>query len=236
MLNIFKDSQRGPKPNRKIIETIRRLAQDTKNCRTDVNLLKQRFVVLDTETTGFNPENNDEIISIGAVVIENCQVREQERFHRFVNPYRSIPVEVTRLTGITEEMVRNEKSIFEVLVEILPFIGNSIIVGHHIGFDLTFMNLKLKRYCKTRLYNPCCDTMIIGSAFYPEMRAHTLNRLLLMHNLEPVARHTAIGDARLTAKLFVIFLQLLREYKITTYDEMSSFIRQKSYLNQKISF
>ncbi|HZK18162.1 MAG TPA: exonuclease domain-containing protein, partial [Clostridia bacterium] len=157
-------------------------------------------------------------------------------FHRFVNPYRPIPLEVTQLTGITEEMVRDEKNIFEVLTEVLPFIGNSIIVGHHIGFDMTFMNLKLKRYCKTRLYNPCCDTMIIGSAFYPEMRAHTLNRLLLMHDLEPVARHTAIGDARLTAKLFVIFLQLLREYKINTYDEMASFIRQKSYLNQKISF
>jgi len=236
MFNLLNNQTVSPKPSFTTIETIKKLAQSTRYIQTKQRLQKQRFVVMDTETTGFNPENKDEIISIGAVVIENGQIKEHERFHRFVNPYRQIPEEVTRLTGITEDMVCKEKSIFAVLAEVLPFIGNSIIVGHHIGFDLSFINLKLKKYCRTRLYNPTCDTMILGSAFYPEMRAHTLNRLLLKHGLEPVNRHTAIGDARLTAKLFIVFLQILKEYNIFTYKELVSFVRQKSYLNQKISF
>ena len=91
-----------------------------------------RYVVIDLETTGLNPQY-DFITEFGAVLVENSEI--VDTFEQFVKPKKRIPEEVEDLTGITNEMVSDAPSINIVLPKFLKFIGNDILVGHNIDFD-----------------------------------------------------------------------------------------------------
>lgn len=204
----------GNPPDRETLGLIRAgAAQGRYKPHPHTPLSVQRFVILDTETTGFDVDS-DEVISVGAVVIEGGRLRHDQCFDRLVNPFRPIPPEVTGLTGITPEMVASQPGIFPVLKDFFPYLGNSVIIGHSISFDLAFLNHKLQAYCRTQLVNPALDTWAISRALYPELPSHSLDHLLEHHGIEPHWRHTALGDALLTAQLFLSLLSILKRRRI----------------------
>jgi len=157
------------------------------------------YVVVDTETTGTDTDR-DEIVQIGAVRIVDGQVRTAESFERLVNPCRPIPQDATRFHGITDDTVADAAGIDEVLAAFAEFAGNAVLVGHNIAFDLAIMNRA------HRIENPTLDTMLLSIGAFPHRRDHTLETLA-EHFDEPVQdRHTAPGDADLTARLFLRLL------------------------------
>lgn len=182
-----------------------------------------RFVVLDTETTGFKPTQGDEILSVGAVVVKEGELRA-ERFHRLVNPHRSIPPLITGLTGISDDMAAHADDFCPVMVDFLEFLGDSIIVGHCIEFDLNFLNMKLGPYsfCINNFY---LDTIILSKIININLRSHTLDEILDHMGVEPNGRHTAIGDALLTADIFLKFLRKLESQNVNTLWDLRTFIR-----------
>ena len=120
-----------------------------------------RYVVIDLETTGLNPQY-DFITEFGAVLVEDSEI--VDTFEQLVKPKKRIPEEVEDLTGITNEMVSDAPSINIVLPKFLKFIGNDILVGHNIDFDSQFVSAACQRF--NLLYkNKVCDTLELSQRF-----------------------------------------------------------------------
>ncbi|MEW6459375.1 MAG: exonuclease domain-containing protein [Bacillota bacterium] len=205
----------GPPPPPEALRIRELLARAAKPLDPDTPLSKLRFVVVDTETTGFEPAGGDEVIALGAVVVENGRPCPEQTFHRLVNPGRPIPPLVTALTGIADEVVAGEEDLVAVLQGFLPFLGSACLVGHHVAFDLQFLNFKLREFSGANIHNPVLDTAVIARALYPTLKYFSLDTLLAVHGIEPAGRHTALGDAWLTARLLELQLELLEMMRIT---------------------
>jgi len=201
------------------------IARNNKKIPRSTPLEELRFVVMDLETTGFACGNGDEIIAIGAVTVENGTVKSEKYFNRLIYPYRLVPGKVVSLTGIGREMLVGCPTFFGVLPQFLDFLGSGVIVGHHIGFDLGFINTKLKQYCRVKIKNRALDTSCLTRALHPARGDYSLDSLLAFYGIEPVGRHTALGDALLTANLFVNLLASLKERKVYTLQELDTFLK-----------
>lgn len=186
-----------------------------------------RFVSLDLETTGFSCGAGDEIIAVGAVAVQGGQVRKEDGFHRFIYPYRLVPGKVVELTGIGPDMLVGCPSFLGVLPALLEYIGDSIIVGHAVNFDLNFINAKLKKYFGVKLRNRAVDTSVLAKALHPGWDDYSLDSLLAFYGLEPQGRHSAAGDALLTALVFLRLLAGLKEYGVCTFAELEHFVRSR---------
>ncbi len=190
-----------------------------------------RYILFDTETTGFYPYQGDEIISIGAVVVENGQICKDQYFHQLVNPYRTIPPVVVELTGISDEMVADKPGICAVLNDFMDFIGDSVLVAHNADFDLAFLNIKLNWYTQTEIYNPVLDTFKLSQALYPELLSHDLDTVLSHHKIPCVDRHTSLGDSLMTAEVFLNILSKLEEKQIDTLKQVYYYLHVKNSLS-----
>lgn len=218
----------GPPPDPQTADRIRRLCLESRKRPDPGRLIDDHcFVAIDTETTGFSPRGGDEIISLGAVRLERGQVRTDAVFHRLVDPFRPIPPEITRLTGISPAMVNGQDDIFTVLADFLEYAQNSILIGHYISFDLDFINEKLESVCGTRLRPTVLDTCVISRAVYPKRTSHSLDSLLDFHCLEPKGRHTALGDAILTADLFQALMLRVRKHGVFSLSDLNLFLEQR---------
>jgi len=175
-----------------------------------------RFAVLDLETTGFYHHLGDEIISIGAVIIEGGQIQTDRTFHELVDPHCRVPDEVQQLTGIQPEMLAGCRSFFEIMQPLLRFIDQSVIVGHNVAFDLGFINPKLKKYCHTKIDNHTLDTITLAQFLGIRSRGFSLDDLLVFYGIESVGRHTALGDALMTAEVFMRLISELKSHSIHT--------------------
>jgi len=157
------------------------------------------YVVVDTETTGLDTDRDD-IVQIGAVRIVDGELRTADSFERLVNPGRAIPSDSTRFHGITDDTVADAAGVGGVLAAFAEFAGNAVLVGHNIAFDLAIMNRV------HRIENPALDTMLLSIGAFPRRRDHTLDALA-EHFEEPVRDcDNALGDAELTARLFLRLL------------------------------
>src|SRR3954452_858551 len=141
------------------------------------------FCVIDLETTGGSALDCG-ITEIGAVKLRGGEVLGT--FQTMVNPGRAIPPSITVLTGITETMVLPAPRIEEVLPALLEFIGGSVIVGHNIRFDVSFLDAALGRDGRPRIGNTCVDTCALARRLIreevPDCRLGTLaTRFRLSH-------------------------------------------------------
>ncbi|MFT5486141.1 MAG: DNA polymerase-3 subunit epsilon [Paracoccaceae bacterium] len=162
------------------------------------------YVVIDTETTGTKDANGDSdaIVQIGAVRIVGGKVIRDDTFSRLVNPGSAISAAATRFHGITDDMVADAPGIEAVMAEFMDYAGDAVLIGHNVAVDLALISRT------ERIENPALDTMLLSIGAFETRRDHTLDALA-EHFSEPVQdRHSALGDADLTAR---IFLRLLPE-------------------------
>lgn len=186
--------------------------------------------VFDTETTGLDPGAGDEIISIGAIRVVNGRLVASDYFDQLVNPQRGIPRESTRFHGITDEMVRDEPTMDTVLPQFSRYVANSILIAHNAAFDMRMLQ-NYEPSTGIKFNQPVLDTMLLSSVVHPSHKSHNLRAIAHRLGINIVGRHTALGDAMATARLFVKLLPLLAEQKIYTLKDAREASR-KSYLSR----
>lgn len=183
------------------------------------------FTVFDTETTGLDPAGGDRVISIGAVRVVNGRVLRQETFERLVHPQRSVPSASTAIHGITAEMLEGQPPIEDVLPAFARFSEDTVLVGHNVSFDLQFLKMADVGGIGG-LEQPALDTLLLHAALHPDHQEHTLEAIADRLGISVVGRHTALGDALVTAEVFVALVTLLGRQGIETLEGALSVARR----------
>ncbi|WP_422486803.1 PolC-type DNA polymerase III [Gudongella sp. DL1XJH-153] len=165
------------------------------------------FVVFDLETTGLSPKN-DRITEIGAVKIQNGEIVDS--FSQLINPQMPIPELITKLTGITDDMVSDKPLIESVLPQFHDFIEGSVLVAHNASFDMGFIREAFESI-DIHLQNPVMDTLELSRAMFPAMKSHKLNLVAKQLKVELKNHHRAVDDAVATANILLRILELLTD-------------------------
>ncbi len=178
------------------------------------------FVVVDLETTGGSP-TTDAITEVGAVKLRGGACLGT--FGTLVNPGRAIPPTITVLTGITEAMVVRAPRIEGVLASLVEFVGDAVVVGHNVRFDVGFLQAALERAGRPPLDNATLDTVALARRLLrdevPDCRLGTLaERLRLAHR----PSHRALDDALATADLLHLLLERAGSLGVTGLDDLRS--------------
>ncbi|WP_291013279.1 exonuclease domain-containing protein [Hydrogenophaga sp.] len=190
------------------------------------------YTVFDTETTGLNPSQGDEIIQIGAARIVNNKLLRQESFEQLVDPKRSIPEAGIPIHGIRPEMVLGQPTIDQVLPAFHTFAQDTVLVAHNAAFDMRFLQLK-QAQTGAVFDHPVLDTLLLSALVHPNQDSHRLEALAERFNVTIVGRHTALGDAMVTAEAFLKLIPLLAEKGIHTLGEAREASQKTFYARLK---
>ncbi len=169
------------------------------------------FVVFDIETTGLSPQTC-KIIEIGAVIIKGFEI--VRRFGKFVNPGAPIPEEITKLTSITDDDVKDADPIEKVLPEFLEFVGDRLMIAHNATFDMSFIR-QAARDQGGEFENAYLDTVALSRFLNPELKSHKLNNLADFYELGDFHHHRAVDDAEILAHIFFSMRKVLDKYGIS---------------------
>lgn len=160
-------------------------------------LFPEDYTVVDIETTGFDPMF-DEIIEVAGIKYRGRN--KVGRFQSLVKPDDGIPDYITALTGITNEMVADAPGIEDVLPRFLEFIGEDIVVGHNVHFDVNFLYDYAEDFELKPFSNDLVDTLRLSRRLYPELQSHKLSALAAHFGVEPDGEHRALADCVTTQK------------------------------------
>ena len=166
--------------------------------------MSQSFVVFDLETTGLSP-TDCRITELGAVVVENGRITES--YNAFANPGCHIPEEVTRLTGITDEMVAGADDQETAVRKFLEFAAGRVLVAHNAhGFDIRFLKAAAERY-GLPFANTYLDTLPLAQTLYLGLHNYKLDTIGKYLEIPPFEHHRACDDARALAQIFVKMIE-----------------------------
>ncbi len=181
----------------------------------DRPLLELTYTVFDTETTGLNPSGGDTIIQIGAARIVNGKLLRQESFEQLVDPGRTIPAETIPIHGIRQDMVDGQPRIEAVLPVFHAFAQDTVLVAHNAAFDMRFLQLQEKA-TGVAFRQPVLDTLLLSAVVHPQQESHRLEAIAERLNVTVHGRHTALGDALVTAEIWLRLIPLLAQQDIHT--------------------
>ena len=163
-----------------------------------------REIVLDTETTGFDPKTGDRLIEVGCIEIEDL-LPTGRTYHTLVNPERLIPPDAIRVHGITDDRVRDAPKFHEVVHDLMGFIGDAPVIAHNAAFDRSFIDHECG-LCGHQLLEETrwIDTLKLAQSRFPGM-ANSLDALCKRFKISLVERtlHGALIDARLLAEVYL---------------------------------
>jgi DNA polymerase-3 subunit epsilon/ATP-dependent DNA helicase DinG len=170
-------------------------------------------VALDLETTGLDPER-DAVIEIGAVRFRGERV--EESWSTLVNPGRPLPPFITQLTGITDAMLSGAPRLAEVLGDLHAFVGQDPVLGHNVGFDLSFLRRR-----GLFAYNETLDTFDLASVLLPTAGRYRLAALAGSLGIPLRAQHRALDDAQTTRAVFLRLLEKAHDLPIVLLEEIA---------------
>ena len=165
------------------------------------NLMKfvDDYVLVDIETIGLSP-TKDEIIEIGAIKVQNNKIIET--YNELININRKLPSFITKLTGITDDMIKSGRMPTLVLKEFVDFTQNNIIIGHNVNFDLGFLINKCRKYLNYNLDNDYIDTMFLARRLVPDSINYKLGTLAKYFNVSYEGAHRGLKDVQITFEVY----------------------------------
>jgi DNA polymerase-3 subunit epsilon len=164
------------------------------------------FAVVDVETTGGRAEHGDRITEIAVVTVRDGHVADV--FETLVNPERSIPPFITRLTNISWEMVRDKSPFRDVCEDVLRVLDGHVFVAHNANFDWRFVSAEVARSTGRELTGRRLCTVRLSRRLLPQLRSRSLDWVARHYGVEipPGKRHRAAGDALATAECLLRLL------------------------------
>ena len=193
----------------------------------DRPLAELSYTVFDTETTGLDPAGGDEIIQIGATRIVNGRLLKHESFEQLIDPRRPLDPASIAVHHITPEMLEGQPTIAEVLPAFHRFAHDTVLVAHNAAFDMRFLQLKEEKL-RIRFDQPVLDTLLLAAFLLPNQE-HSLEALALYFGVRVFGRHTALGDALVTAEIFLKMIPLLAEKGVITLRQAREASQQTYY-------
>jgi DNA polymerase-3 subunit epsilon len=176
------------------------------------------YVVVDVETTGARPRHGDRITEIAAVVVRRGEIADV--FETLVNPRRSIPPWITRLTNISWSMVKDAPP-FEALCDrVLDVLGGHVFVAHNARFDWAFVSAEIEHATGRTLEGPRLCTVKLARKLLPQLRRRSLDYVAMHYGVEIQNRHRAAGDAIATARVLVRLLDAARDHGCATWQDL----------------
>ncbi|MCQ2538152.1 MAG: 3'-5' exoribonuclease [Lachnospiraceae bacterium] len=161
----------------------------------NINVFTDDYTVVDIETTGLSPEF-EEIIEIGAIRVR--EGKETERFSELIKPEKAISPFITNLTGISNEMVQNAREAKEVLSDFREFLGDDVIVGHNVNFDVDFLYDHCAKRELAPLSNNYIDTLKVSRRVLTSLHHHRLSDLAEYYSVSYEGAHRAVNDCAIT--------------------------------------
>ncbi len=162
------------------------------------------FVVFDVETTGLDPLK-EEIIEIGACKVVNGRI--DETFSTFVKPNKHIPREITELTGIDDEMVKDAPTINYAMPDFYKFCDGTVLVAHNIAFDISFIH-NMSKKLSYNFNHENMDTLALARQKLPGLKNYKLGTIVERLGVQLDNAHRAINDATATAKVFIKLMNM----------------------------
>lgn len=202
------------------------------HARDETLLSELIYTVFDTETTGLEPSAGDEIIQFGAVRIVNGRLLRHENIDQIVDPQRPLRPEGIPIHGITEEMVRGQPTLATVLPQFHAFCEGTVLVAHNAAFDMRFLQLKEEKL-GIRFTHPVLDTLLLSAVIHPNQESHKLEAIAERLGITIIGRHTALGDAIVTADVFLRMLPLLADMGIRTLGQARAAAEKTYYARVK---
>jgi DNA polymerase III epsilon subunit len=165
----------------------------------------EKLIAFDIETTGLYPERGDRILEIGAVSIVDNLVASESGFEMLIHPGMHIPPEISKINGITDDMVEDAPPLENVLPRFLEYIGELPLIAHNASFDVGFVSHYIDELNLSPLKNPIIDTLELSRRVFSQAETHNLDALLKRLNIHysRKQRHRSIGDAYLTALAYL---------------------------------
>ncbi|WP_420628700.1 helicase C-terminal domain-containing protein [Candidatus Leptofilum sp.] len=173
------------------------------------------YVAIDVETTGLDPKT-DSIIEVAAITFRGNDILDE--FSSLVNPHRAVPPFITQLTGITQDMVDEAPTMFTLRSNLRPKLGDHVLVGHNVGFDLGFLEAEQLGVGNHRL-----DTVTLASILFPDAGRFNLESLvnyLGLPNPHGAQTHRALDDAEQTVELFLALRERAMQLQLSQIDEL----------------
>ena len=171
--------------------------------------------VFDTETTGLSPSDGDEIIQIGATRIVNGKLLRHESFEQLVDPRRALAAASIAIHGIRPETLQGQPTILEVLPVFHAFAAETVLVAHNAAFDMRFLQMK-EELSGLRFDHPVLDTLLLSAWLHPHQASHRLEAIAERVGVPVTGRHSALGDALITAEVFLRLVPLLHARGLLT--------------------
>ncbi|WP_457640704.1 3'-5' exonuclease [Persephonella sp.] len=172
-----------------------------------------KFCSFDLETTGFDIKN-DEIISIGGVIIENLKINLNRKFYRIIKPERELKKENILIHGITEADLKNAPKIIDILPEFIEFIKGCVLIGYFVKFDIDMISKYTQKFYGFPVLNPYIDLRDIyhinlQRSYVPveKRKEKNLEELAKEYGIPVEKRHDAFYDSLISALIFLAMIK-----------------------------
>ena len=164
-----------------------------------VNSFVSDYTIIDLETTGFSPKDC-KIIELSAIKVRGNKI--VDTYSMLVNPETHISSKITKITHITDDMVKEAPTIEQILPNYLSFIGNDIVIGHNVHFDINFIYDNNLRITNQPFRNCYIDTLYLARKALPQLEHHRLADIADYYNIVPDNAHRALCDCETTYKIY----------------------------------
>ena len=200
----------------------------------DPRLHTLEYVVVDCETTGGSPGRGHRITEIAAIRVDRTGAVLDE-FRSLVNPHRTIPGSVSRLTNITQGMVDEAPLFLDVATRVQQVLAGAVFVAHNAPFDLRFVQMEMKRGDLGAPKGRVLCTARLARKVMPQLRSRSLDSLIHYYGVYCEQRHRAYPDALATAEILVRLLDLAEEQGVDRWSELDTMLKRRKAKKKRTS-